>query len=270
MERDEADQHLPLASEVRPAAPSEATAGAQADPASVDPSAAVPGESAGMAPGSMAELLGPAGEFLDKGGIAIWAIAALSVATLAIILWKLWRYSLSGVWRRARADLAVDLWRTWRDEEALDIAAAGRGVRARVATTAIRCAAAPGWTDDEAREETVRVAKGFLAGARAGLRPLELIATIAPLLGLLGTVLGMISAFQQLQAAGTRADPSALAGGIWEALLTTAAGMAVAIPASAALTWFESVNDRLRHDLEDIATRIFARPRPAAMKHAAE
>jgi biopolymer transport protein ExbB len=64
---------------------------------------------------------------------------------------------------------------------------------------------------------------------------LELISTIAPLLGLLGTVLGMIAAFQALQESGSRADPAILAGGIWEALLTTAAGMAVAIPASITL-----------------------------------
>ena len=215
-------------------------------------------------------LLGPSVDFLDKGGMAIWAIAALSVVTLAIILWKLWRFSWTGVWRRARAEAAVRRWRSHRDDEALEIASSGRGVRARLAAAAIRCAAAPGWREEEAREETVRFAKGLLAEARAGLRALELIATIAPLLGLLGTVLGMIAAFQQLQTAGTRADPSALAGGIWEALLTTAAGMAVAIPASTALTWFESVVDRLRHDLEDIATRVFARPRPVPVAHAAE
>jgi biopolymer transport protein ExbB len=47
-----------------------------------------------------------------------------------------------------------------------------------------------------------------------------------------------------------------LAGGIWEALLTTAAGMAVAIPATIALSWFESVADTVRHDMEDHATRL--------------
>ncbi|MCC5968052.1 MAG: MotA/TolQ/ExbB proton channel family protein, partial [Natronohydrobacter sp.] len=72
-----------------------------------------------------------------------------------------------------------------------------------------------------------------------------------------GTVLGMIEAFQALQAAGNRADPAALAGGIWQALLTTAAGMAVAIPAAMALTWFESICDRVQVDMEDLATRIF-------------
>lgn len=227
-------------------------------------------QDAGLAADAAGGLLGPAADFLGKGGMAIWAIAALSVVTLAIILWKLWRYSRTGVWRRARAEAAVERWRTYRDDEALEIAATGRGLRARLAATAISHAAAPEWREEEAREETVRFAKHLLAEARSGLRALELIATIAPLLGLLGTVLGMIAAFQQLQTAGTRADPSALAGGIWEALLTTAAGMAVAIPAAAALTWFESVVDRLRHDLEDIATRVFARPRRMPVAHAAE
>ncbi|WP_386679152.1 MotA/TolQ/ExbB proton channel family protein [Loktanella sp. R86503] len=127
----------------------------------------------------------------------------------------------------------------------------------------------PDLDDVAAREETARVARASLEQARSGLRALELIATIAPLLGLLGTVLGMIGAFQALQQTGTRADPAALAGGIWEALLTTAAGMAVAIPASVALTWFESVVDRLRFDMEDTATRIFLRRRTEPSRMAA-
>jgi len=110
---------------------------------------------------------------------------------------------------------------------------------------------------EAAREETARVAKRLLHEARAGLRALDLIATIAPLLGLLGTVLGMIAAFQALQTTGARADAAVLAGGIWEALLTTAAGMAVAIPASMALTWFDSVIETVQTDMEDAATRIF-------------
>lgn len=216
--------------------------------------------------------LGPAGELLDRGGIAIWAIAALSVLTLAIILWKVWRYALAGVWQTGRAEAAVAHWQAYQDASALEMARGGRGVRAGIAATAME--AAHTLNVESAREETVRVAKGALARARSGLRALELIATIAPLLGLFGTVLGMIAAFQQLQAAGSRADPSALAGGIWEALLTTAAGMAVAIPASAALTWFESITDRLRLDLEDIATRVFTRQQQptfvGATAHAAE
>jgi biopolymer transport protein ExbB len=117
-------------------------------------------------------------------------------------------------------------------------------------------------TADRAREEAERGGRRMLADAGAGVRALELIAAIAPLPGLSGAVLAMIEAFQTLQNAGAGADPAALAGGIWQAPLTTAAGMAVAIPASLALSWGESVVDALRLDLEDIATRIFAAPAP--------
>lgn len=141
--------------------------------------------------------------------------------------------------------------------EAIALLVKRKGVRARLVRTAMITVQNSPSSDAEAREETERVARLLLSDLRSGLRPLELIATIAPLLGLLGTVLGMISAFQALQEAGSRADPSMLAGGIWEALLTTAAGMAVAIPASVALTWFEAVAERLRLQLEDGATRVF-------------
>jgi biopolymer transport protein ExbB len=67
----------------------------------------------------------------------------------------------------------------------------------------------------------------------------------------------MIDAFQALQDSGNQADPAALAGGIWQALLTTAAGMGVAIPASMLLSWFDSVIDTVQADIEDAATQIF-------------
>ncbi|AVO39408.1 MotA/TolQ/ExbB proton channel family protein [Pukyongiella litopenaei] len=195
------------------------------------------------------------GRFLRDGGPTIWAIAALSVITVAIILWKIWRLALVGAWSKGRARKAVDIYAAGQPAAAADIVEGRRGVRSRVVRAAI--AARADKPAELAREETARVARHELAEAATGLRALELIATIAPLLGLLGTVLGMIAAFQALQESGSRADPSMLAGGIWEALLTTAAGMAVAIPASAGLTWFESVIDRMRRDIEDAVTRIF-------------
>ena len=196
-------------------------------------------------------------EFLSKGGPAMWVIAALSVITLALILWKVWRLARSGAWAGTHAARAVDLWAEGRALEAAAEVQGRRGIRAQLVAAAM--AARGEMPDTVAREETERVARNLLTAARGGLRPLELISTIAPLLGLLGTVLGMIAAFQTLQDAGARADPSALAGGIWEALLTTAAGMAVAIPAGVALSYFESVVDRVQGDMEDLATRVFTR-----------
>lgn len=200
--------------------------------------------------------------FLDMGGPAIWAIAALSILTVALILWKLWRLVLSGAWSRAATRKAVNHW-LGGDVAAARVTLARRGgLRAVAARAAIEARLDPELDAATAREEVARVATGELVRARSGLRALELIATIAPLLGLLGTVLGMIGAFQTLQASGSQADPSALAGGIWEALLTTAAGMAVAIPASVALSWFESVTETVRTDIEDAATRILTRGGP--------
>jgi biopolymer transport protein ExbB len=198
-------------------------------------------------------------EFLAQGGPAIWAIAALSVITLALILWKTWQLAQMGAWSGgAVTDEAIRRWQAG-ETAAGEHLTGRRSLRAQLALVAMAARRDTGLSNDSAREETTRVAKSLLSDARGGLRALELIATIAPLLGLLGTVLGMIAAFQALQIAGTRADPATLAGGIWEALLTTAAGMAVAIPASMALTWFESVVDRVQADMEDAATRIFTR-----------
>ncbi|MFX0543691.1 MotA/TolQ/ExbB proton channel family protein [Roseovarius sp. S4756] len=199
--------------------------------------------------------------FLQRGGPAIWSISALSIVALALILWKTWRLAMMGAWSGGRrVQSAVALWTEGREADALADLEGRRTCRAALVRTAM-AARRDGTLDDAgARAETERVARGLIARARDGLRPLELIAAIAPLLGLLGTVLGMIAAFQALQEAGSRADPAILAGGIWEALLTTAAGMAVAIPASMALAWFESVVDRLRSEMEDAATRIFLRP----------
>ncbi len=196
--------------------------------------------------------------FLKAGGPSIWAIAALSVITVALILWKIWDLIWLGAWTGGRrVERSITAWKDGNSDIVLADLNNGRTIRARFARTAFQASSNPGFDKETAQDETLRVAKLCLARARAGLRPLELIATIAPLLGLLGTVLGMISAFQALQEAGARADPSMLAGGIWEALLTTAAGMAVAIPASVAVTWFESITDRLRLEMEDIGTRIF-------------
>lgn len=192
--------------------------------------------------------------FLDTGGPALWVIGLLSVLTLAIVLWKLWEFTRLGVWARGGAETRLDA------VIAGTAPAPGGGLRSRFVVEMGRVEAMP---EPIAREEITRIGQRDLAGLRRGLRVLELVMTIAPLIGLLGTVLGMIDAFRALEESGGQADPSVLAGGIWEALLTTAAGMAVAIPAAIALSWFEGVIERVQHDLEDMATRYFTAPRKA-------
>ena len=200
--------------------------------------------------------------FLDSGGPALWAIAALSVVTLAIILWKLWGMLRLGVWSTRPAERFL--------QQAFAAGPADPAVQRDIYTCFVAdVLAARRLSEPNAREETGRLAQRILGELRSGLRPLELIVTIAPLIGLLGTVLGMIDAFRTLQESGGQGDPSLLAGGIWEALLTTAAGMAVAIPAAVALTWFESIADRAQSRLEDMATRLFTRL-PAPLRDTAD
>lgn len=116
-------------------------------------------------------------------------------------------------------------------------------------------------THDDAIELAEVIALGQINKQRSGLRALDLIVQLAPLIGLFGTVLGMIDAFQALQAAGSSVDPTVLAGGIWVALLTTAVGLAVAMPTNVALTYLESRLDRYQNALTAI---IYLSLNPAA------
>lgn len=88
-----------------------------------------------------------------------------------------------------------------------------------------------------------------------GIRLLELIGMIAPLLGLLGTVLGMIASFRALEMAQGAANASILAGGIWQALLTTAAGLIVAIPAVVGAAVLQSRAEVGIQEMERVITR---------------
>ncbi len=87
------------------------------------------------------------------------------------------------------------------------------------------------------------------------------IAVVSPLVGLLGTVLGMIDSFQQLALAGGSANAAVLAAGIWKALLTTAMGLIVAIPAAIAANLLGARLDRVSHTMEDCVTRLITADR---------
>jgi len=89
------------------------------------------------------------------------------------------------------------------------------------------------------------------------LRLLGAIAAITPMIGLLGTVTGMIQAFENIAQSGT-GNPSLMASGIAEALTTTAAGMMVAIPSLAAYHFIRGRVDHLVYEIEEIATRLLA------------
>jgi len=173
---------------------------------------------------------------VEMGGPVIALIAAVSVATLAVILYKLWQFRASGVGRHHALRAAVA---DWDRGEARAARRTLEGSRSYLAPVIARAFAADP-DDSKATRRIEAEAEARFARLERGFRFLDTVAQVAPLLGLFGTVLGMIEAFQALQEAGSQVDPSLLAGGIWVALLTTAAGLAVAMPASVVLSWFES------------------------------
>ena len=195
-------------------------------------------------------------DLFQAGGPIIAILAVLSVISLAIILVKIVQFVALNVSARSFVQKAADKLKAGDLQGALSLLEHKRGPVARVMEAAVR-GKAMGADDAVSREEVTRVAQRQLEGLEAGLPYLSLIATISPLLGLLGTVLGMIYAFQQLEGAGDRVDPAILSGGIWEALLTTAAGLSVAIPAAAVFTWLQRTVDVVSERMEDAATRVF-------------
>lgn len=214
--------------------------------------------------------------FLQAGGPVIVILLVLSVIALAIILLKLWQFATLRIGSRRFVEEALSHWRAGRRSEALAVLSGIRNPLARVMEVAIQGLAQSRLSEDKVREEVVRVGAAQLESLRSHLRGLEVIATLSPLLGLLGTVLGMIEAFQRLEQAGSQVDPAILSGGIWEALLTTAAGLAVAIPAVMALTWLERIVERFGHRMEDAVTRVFtnepiespSKPMPLSVRQA--
>jgi len=110
--------------------------------------------------------------------------------------------------------------------------------------------------EEHRKNVTEREANRSVRQHEKGLRLLATIGTVSPLVGLLGTVWGMVQAFASIAELGDRVSPSDLAGGIWTGLLTTVAGLIVAIPAIMAARYFEARTDQLNHDLNEVNSHL--------------
>ena len=201
-----------------------------------------------------------ASDIVGAGGPVVIVLLCMSVFALGIVLAKLWQFSTIGLGNRRSAKEALALYREGRTAESLTVAQASRNPASAVLALAMD-GRARGVAEEKIREECFRETSEVVEALRGWMRPLEVIASLAPLLGLFGTVLGMIDAFAQLEAAGSQVDPAILSGGIWEALLTTAVGLGVAIPVVAAVNWLERRVERLEHLIETSLAGLFATER---------
>ncbi len=202
---------------------------------------------------------------IEKGGPVMYVLLALSVIALAIILAKIYQFVRCRLRWTAFIEPVVETVIRGEPRDALAALSVNPNPVARVMEATILAARNPRLRPEDRDAEISRVGTAEIRNLEGFLRGLEVIANLSPLLGLLGTVIGMISAFAQLEGAGTKVDPALLAGGIWEALLTTAFGLSVAIPALAAFYLLEGQVDTVRATMKDAATRALNACRQGAM-----
>lgn len=192
-----------------------------------------------------------AADLLQKGGAVMYVLLLLSVSSLAVILFKLLQFWRIGASRSGMMELIA----TGSTHEIRRRMALSRHPAARVVETALDTGHLPRELQEA---EIERIGSVEIRTLETYIRSLEVVANLSPLIGLLGTVIGMIKAFGRLEEAGARVDPSQLAGGIWEALLTTAFGLIVAIPALGAVHYFERKIEGVRALMRDAAARVIA------------
>lgn len=190
-------------------------------------------------------------DLIISGGAVTMLLAAMSLAATAIILFKAVQFYRYGRWSAGQTEQLIGSFESGEGEWVQTFAQSSRHPVALLLSSMSDHCAKSEPDLSLLRAESERFATRLFSSLQSHLRGLDVIASLAPLIGLLGTVLGMIEAFQGLQGAGMRADPAVLAGGIWNALLTTAAGLVVAIPASACLSFFDGKVQRLQMEVID-------------------
>ncbi len=193
---------------------------------------------------------------LLDGGPIVYILLVLSLISLALIFVKTIQLLpvMSGEDTR---ESAFEIWQTGDKKAAIDTLASGRSPADRIVRDAMNGLKAN--TPRSVLESDLAWrGSNEVAGMNRHIRLLELIAMVSPLLGLLGTVLGMIQSFQELALAEGAANAALLAGGIWQALLTTAAGLIVAIPASIGATMLSERADRATQRIEASVGQLFA------------
>ncbi len=188
-----------------------------------------------------------------KGGIIMWFILACSIIGLTVIID---RYI---VIRKAKINVPAFMVRIRGMLKKKDISGAisyCMEEKSPVANIIRKGLTKYKLGHERVKEAIENAGRQEISKLEKGLAVLASISGIAPLLGFLGTVTGMITAFMTIEDLAGSANPSDLAGGIWEALLTTAFGLMVGIPALAFYNYFLSAVKKLVGDMETVANDV--------------
>ncbi|SDP30111.1 MotA/TolQ/ExbB proton channel family protein [Desulforhopalus singaporensis] len=194
-------------------------------------------------------------DLLSRGGVLVYPLVCCSVLALAVFLERLYRMSAGCRFEEELAKRLGAAIRAGDGKAVAMIAADCGGPEGRLLQEGAAVMGRNRQTADSILNHCLEME------VRNQARHLDLLATIgnlAPLLGLLGTVIGMIKAFMVIQDAGGAVNASVLAGGIWEAMLTTALGLAVALPTIVAHGFLVGRIERFESSMKNI-TVLFLR-----------
>ena len=191
-------------------------------------------------------------DLVVKGGVLMIPIALCSIIALAIFLERLWSLRRSRVIPRDFLIEIEDLIRREKIPEAVTRCRKDNSSMANIILTGIRNF---GKRREIVKESIEEIGRREAATLERYINVVGTIAAIAPLLGLLGTVFGMIKAFNVISIQGV-GNPSSLAGGISEALITTAAGLVVAIPTFVLYRYLANKADALIVEMEEHSIRM--------------
>jgi biopolymer transport protein ExbB len=189
-------------------------------------------------------------EIFLKGGPVMWPLLLTSIVTLGVVIDRLWFIFQE---RRSRQPEVVDNILQLLEAGLTDNAAeAGNGSTDFVARTLTYALA---HRDTSLSQAILRVASIELKRFSRGLPALDTVITLAPLLGLLGTVTGMIHSFNLLGNTELSA-PTAITGGIAQALIATAFGLGIAITALLPFNYLNARQEEARHEIEDATSQL--------------
>lgn len=192
---------------------------------------------------------------LRRGGPLMIPILVCSVVGLGFVIERFISLRQSAVAPKDLADQVLEAAHNGGLGKGLELCQDGSSSLARVLAAGLSVANGSKQEMVAAMEEA---GEREMWGLERLAKPLSIIAGVAPLLGLLGTVWGMIMAFDVVAQKGALGDPKELAEGIATALLTTLAGLSVAIPCYVLYHYFRDKSDRLVVEIEETASRVVA------------
>jgi biopolymer transport protein ExbB len=190
------------------------------------------------------------------GGPVLVVLVLVSIVATATTIFKVLQFLRLGVGRHRGADRALAQWQAGERSEAYRTASADRSQLSAVIAAAMLTLGHDPSDLAGARQAATQVALDCLHNISRQVRVVESVVQAAPMLGLLGTVLGMIEAFGKVSQGGGAADPTALANGIWIALTTTALGLAIAIPFYFISVWLDGSIENERSAMDAAISRL--------------